>query len=102
MSSVGRSKHAIELEKRAANLLIEEGNTFTMTFAALKFYFSMTFALVLAIVPDNYFLMLLREGIAEDESSECTGKTCPPITSKSAPFCHASAVSRPSMKTGAS
>jgi hypothetical protein len=25
LSSVGRSKHAIELEKRAVNLLIEEG-----------------------------------------------------------------------------
>jgi hypothetical protein len=39
-----------------------------------------------------------REGIAEDESSECTGQTCDPITSKPAPFCHASAVHSPSMK----
>ncbi|OEL14638.1 hypothetical protein BAE44_0024341 [Dichanthelium oligosanthes] len=33
LSSVGRSKHAIELEKRAANLLIEEGNTCNLLFS---------------------------------------------------------------------
>ncbi|PWZ40132.1 hypothetical protein Zm00014a_038155 [Zea mays] len=64
LSPVGRSKHAFELEKRAANLLIEEGKE----------------------LQKMKFLNVL-------------GKLVPPITSESAPFCHASAVVHcPSMR----
>ena len=85
LSSVGRSKHAIELEKRAANLLIEEGNTCNLIFffqlrSSFQCYFSsaseMTDSLYESMSSwiDSYFFTPIREGAAEDESSECTGQ----------------------------
>jgi hypothetical protein len=38
LSPVGQTKHAFELEKRAANLLVEEGNTCAQILVHLKFF----------------------------------------------------------------
>jgi hypothetical protein len=39
LSPVGRSKHALELEKRSANLLVEEGTTCAQILVCLIFSF---------------------------------------------------------------
>jgi hypothetical protein len=108
LSSVGRSKHAIELEKRAVNLLIEEGilqsdfYSFELAFQhCFSFYLYLSSSIIINLLTEGltfistYFLVLFREGTTEDESSECTwqASTCgSSITANTAHFCYAPSV----------
>lgn len=71
LSAVGRSQHAVELEKRAIHLLLEEGNSAIHSSQYVFFILKRQ----IIILSDQYVPFLHgSQGITSDESSECSGK----------------------------